>query len=238
MPFPANPVESALVAAMRDPSRAEALFEALAEADVWVPLPEGGNPADSELTLPTTEIDGRPYVPVFSSEEEFRRIAGPMACTVAPMREFARGMPPHVGIAVNPGGEVGIPIPPPGVLELARPAGSGPRGARVRLYEPDQEPMDFLIAAAAEFTHVPVVLSARRGLGVIENDPPCLFIGVELDRWQEEDRLAAVGALERALGRAACPWPVNVVLLDVAQDPVGDWMLERTQPFYLRVDQR
>ncbi|MEU0937779.1 enhanced serine sensitivity protein SseB [Embleya sp. NPDC005971] len=238
MPFPANPVESALVAAMHDPSRAEALFEALAEADVWVPLPEGGNPADSELTLPTTEIDGRPYVPVFSSEEEFRRVAGPMACTVAPLREFARGLPPHVGIAINPGGEVGIPIPPPGVLELARLPGGGPRGARVRLYEPDEEPMEFLIAAAAEFTHAPVILSARRGLGEIESDPPCLFIGVELDRWQEEDRLIAVGALERALGRAACPWPVNVVLLDVAQDPVGDWMLERTEPFYLRADQR
>ncbi|WP_439676653.1 enhanced serine sensitivity protein SseB [Embleya sp. MST-111070] len=238
MPFPANPVESALVAAMRDPSRAEALFEALAEADVWVPLPEGGSAADTELTLPTAEIDGRPYVPVFSSEEQFRRLAGPMAGTVAPMREFARGLPPHIGIVVNPGGEVGIPIPPPGVLELARLPGAGRRGARVRLYEPDQEPMDFLIAAAAEFIHVPVVLSARRGLGEVESDPPVLFVGVELDRWQEEDRLAAIGALERALGRAACPWPVNVVLLDVAQDPVGDWMLERTQPFYLRADQR
>ncbi|OPC81053.1 enhanced serine sensitivity protein SseB [Embleya scabrispora] len=238
MPFPANPVESALVAAMRDPSRAEALFEALAEADVWVPLPEGGSAADTELTLPTAEIDGRPYVPVFSSEEEFRRLAGPMAGTVAPMREFARGLPPHIGIVVNPGGEAGIPIPPPGVLELARLPGAGRRGARVRLYEPDREPMDFLIAAAAEFIHVPVVLSARRGLGEVESDPPVLFVGVELDRWQEEDRLAAVGALERALGRAACPWPVNVVLLDVAQDPVGDWMLERTEPFYLRADQR
>ncbi|MFE5330910.1 enhanced serine sensitivity protein SseB [Embleya sp. NPDC056575] len=238
MPFPANPVESALVAAMRDPSRAEALFEALAEADVWVPLPEGGSAADTELTLPTAEIDGLPYVPVFSSEEQFRRLAGPMAGTVAPMREFARGLPPHIGIVVNPGGEAGIPIPPPGVLELARLPGAAHRGARVRLYEPDQEPMDFLIAAAAEFIHVPVVLSARRGLGEVESDPPVLFVGVELDRWQEEDRLAAVGALERALGRAACPWPVNVVLLDVAQDPVGDWMLERTQPFYLRADQR
>ncbi|MYV99522.1 enhanced serine sensitivity protein SseB [Streptomyces sp. SID3343] len=237
MPFPANPVESALVAAMRDPSRAEALFEALAAGDVWVPLPAGGSREDHELTLPTTWIDGGPYVPVFSSEEEFRRLAGPMECTVAPLREFARGLPPEVGIAINPGGEVGIPIPPPGVLELARTSGSG-RGARVRLYEPPEEPMDFLIAAAAEFTHVPVVLSARRGLGVVENDPPCLFIGVELDRWQEEDRLAALGALERALGRAASPWPVNVVLLDVAQDPVGDWMLGQTQPFYLRVDQR
>jgi hypothetical protein len=30
------------------------------------------------------------------------------------------------------------------------------------------------------------------------------------------------------------PWPVNLVLLDIAQDPVGDWMLERVRPFYSR----
>ena len=238
MSFPANPVESALVAAMRDPARAEELFAALAEGEVWVPLPEGGSRSDSELTLPTTEIAGRPYVPVFSSEAQFRRLAGPMACTVAPMREFARGLPPGIGIAVNPGGEAGVPIPPGGVLELARAPGADGRGARVRLSEPADEPMDFLIAAAAEFTNVPVVLSARRGLGEVEGDPPCLFIGVELDSWQEQDRLAAIGALERALGRATAPWPVSVVLLDVAQDPVGDWMLEHAAPFYLRADQR
>ena len=41
-------------------------------------------------------------------------------------------------------------------------------------------------------------------------------------------------ALGRALGRVPVPWPVNLVLLDVAQDPVGDWMLERVRPFYQR----
>ena len=38
-------------------------------------------------------------------------------------------------------------------------------------------------------------------------------------------------------GRSAgsrSPWPVNLVLLDVAQDPVGDWMRERVRPFYQR----
>ncbi|MFD9873246.1 enhanced serine sensitivity protein SseB C-terminal domain-containing protein, partial [[Kitasatospora] papulosa] len=41
-------------------------------------------------------------------------------------------------------------------------------------------------------------------------------------------------ALGRALGRVQVPWPVNLVLLDVAQDPVGDWMLEKVRPFYRR----
>lgn len=39
-------------------------------------------------------------------------------------------------------------------------------------------------------------------------------------------------ALARALGRVAVKWPVNLVLLDVAQDPVGDWMRAEVRPFY------
>ncbi|KOG88165.1 hypothetical protein ADK38_21320, partial [Streptomyces varsoviensis] len=79
-----------------------------------------------ELDLPTLEIGGGAYVPVFSSEQQFRLITGDrMACTVAPAVEFARGLPPQLGIAVNPDGAVGVPLPPPAVAELCR-AGRGP----------------------------------------------------------------------------------------------------------------
>lgn len=236
MAFPANHVEHCLVAAFHDPSRTAELIDALAEGEVWVPLPAGGGPQDGELTLPTTEIAGGHYVPVFSSEEQFLRIAGPMAFTVAPVREFARGLPPFVGIAVNPGGDVGLPIPPQGVLELARVPGAGSAGARVTLAEPapHEEPYVLLAAAAEEFAATPVVLTARRALGLIETDAPCLFIGVELDRWQEDDRRLTIAALERAVGRAGSPWPVNLVLIDLAQDPIGDWMLDAVRPFYER----
>ncbi len=43
-------------------------------------------------------------------------------------------------------------------------------------------------------------------------------------------------AIGRALGRVRVPWPVNLVLLDVAQDLVGDWMREKVRPFYRRED--
>ena len=39
-------------------------------------------------------------------------------------------------------------------------------------------------------------------------------------------------AVGRALGLAPVAWPVNLVLLDVAQDPVGDWMRGRVRPFF------
>lgn len=106
----------------------------------------------------------------------------------------------------------------------------------MRLWEPghDEEPVDFLAAAAGEFAVTPVLLSGRRALAAVEEEPPALFIGVELDRWQEDDRAAAMDALGRAMGVAPPPWPVHLILLDVAQDPVGDWLLETVRPFFAR----
>lgn len=39
-------------------------------------------------------------------------------------------------------------------------------------------------------------------------------------------------AVGRALGRSPSPWPVNLVFLDAAQDPVTDWLRDRVRPFY------
>jgi hypothetical protein len=236
--WPANELEQVLSAAMGDPGATARVMEVLGRSYVWIPLPAGGGPDSTDLDLPTMQLDGIVYVPVFSSEQQFLQAANGMSFTVAPVREFARGLPPQVGIAVNPGGAVGIPLPPAAVMELCRTerAPGSPTGARVRLWEPgpEEEAVEFLAAAAGEFAVTPVVLSARRVMASAEGDPPALFVGVELDRWQEEDRAAAMTALGRALGLVPVPWPVNLVLLDIAQDPVGDWMLERVRPFYAR----
>ncbi len=228
--WPANELEEVLTAALGDPGATPRVIEVLGRSSLWVPLPAG----DADTGLPAVELDGGAYVPVFSSESQLKRTAPGMAFGVLPAREFARGLPPLVGIAVNPGGAVGIPLPALAVEELCRGGASG--GARVRLWEPmpDDEPVDFLATAAGEFAVTPVVLSARRALGSVEGEQPTLFIGVELDRWQEEDRTEAMTALGRALAVAPLPWPVNLLLLDIAQDPLGDWMHERVSPFFSR----
>ncbi|WUH90746.1 enhanced serine sensitivity protein SseB [Streptomyces sp. NBC_00433] len=240
--WPANELEEVLAASLGNPAATPRLLEVLGRSHVWVPLPNGDLPGGGGLDLPTLELGGAPYVPVFSSEQQFRQAAEGMSCTVAPVREFARGLPPLVGIAVNPGGAVGVPLPPEAVAQLCRTGQPGaygeqsPSGARVRLWEPapDDEPVDFLAVAAAEYAVTPVVLSARRAMAAVEEDPPALFVGVELDGWQDQDRSAAMDALGRALGAAPLPWPVHLILLDIAQDPVGDWMLETVRPFYSR----
>ncbi|MGW1374590.1 enhanced serine sensitivity protein SseB [Streptomyces sp. NPDC002446] len=250
--WPANELEEVLAASVGHPGAGARIVEVLRRSRVWVPLPNGGGPQSAGLgarglDLPTVEVDGLAHVPVYSSEQEFLRVVGShMSFTVAPAAEFARGLPPKIGIAVNPDGVVGVPLPPPAVAELCRPgrheAESLPSGGRVRLFEPDwqEEPVDFLAAAGLEFSGAGIVLTARRALASVEGDTPALFVGVQVatspaalhDGTARETVLSALG---RALGAVPVPWPVQLVMLDLAQgDPVCDWMLERVRPFYSR----
>ncbi|MEU2620056.1 enhanced serine sensitivity protein SseB [Streptomyces sp. NPDC007157] len=237
--WPGNELEEVLSASLGVPEAAGRLIEVLGRSFLWIPLPEGGGPHSGPLDLPTTEIEGRVYVPVFSSEEQFRQVVGAhLSYTIAPAVEFARGLPTQVGIAVNPGGVVGVPLPPEAVAELCRSGRSeldGPAsGGRVRLFEPDwqDDPVDFLALASAEFAQTGVVATARRCLAVVETADPVMFVGVELSQWEGDIRALPLEALGKALGRVPVKWPVNLVLLDVADDPVGHWMRENVRPFY------
>ncbi|MBW5422412.1 enhanced serine sensitivity protein SseB [Streptomyces sp. BG9H] len=243
--WPGNELEEVLAASLGAPASAGArIVEVLGRSRIWIPLPNGGGPESGTLDLPTLEIDGQAYVPVFTSEQQLRQALGEaadlMGRTAAPAVEFARGLPPQLGIALNPDGTVGVPLPPPAVAELCR-AGRTPldgpsTGGRVRLFEPDwqEDPVDFLAAAGREFETTGVVLTARRCLAAVETDDPTLFVGVELAAWEGAARDLPMEALGRALGQVPVPWPVNLVLLDVAQDPVGDWLRAKVRPFYQR----
>ncbi|MGW0831086.1 enhanced serine sensitivity protein SseB [Streptomyces prunicolor] len=237
--WPGNELEEVLSASLGMPSAGGRIVEVLGRSFVWVPLPSGGGPQSGPLDLPTLDIEGQAFVPVFSSEEQFRQVVGShLSFTIAPAVEFARGLPPQVGIAVNPGGVVGVPLPPLAVAELCRigrTALDGPTsGGRVRLFEPDwqDDPVDFLTAASAEFAAIGVVATARRCLAAIETAAPVMFVGVELTNWDGDLRAAPMEALARALGQVTVQWQVNLVLLDVTQDPVADWMRQTVRPFY------
>ncbi|MFF7142887.1 enhanced serine sensitivity protein SseB [Streptomyces nodosus] len=239
--WPGNELEEVLSASLGVPSSGARIIEVLARSFLWVPLPNGGGPHSESLDLPTLELAGQAYVPVFSSEEQFRQVVGThMSFTIAPAVEFARGLPPQVGLALNPDGVVGAPLPPEAVAELCRggntPLGGPVTGGRVRLFEPDwqDDPVDLLAAASAEFEATGLVLTARRCLAAIETADPVMFIGVELSSWEADTRTIPLEALGRALGTVPTATPVNMVFMDVAQDPVGDWLRERVRPFYQR----
>lgn len=240
--WPGNELEETLAASIGTPHAGARLLEVLGRSSVWVPLPEGGGPDSPNLDVPTIELNGAPFVPVFSSEQQYLAVVGAhVPFTIAPVREFARGLPPQVGLAVNPDGAVGAPLPPEAVAELCREA-PGARvpgvagGARMRLFEPDwqDEPVDFLAAAAGEFALVGPVRTARRALASAEGDPPALFVGIELDLLDPQVRQSAHDALGRALGQVPVKWPVQMVLLDAAEDPVVEWMRQCVRPFFVR----
>ncbi|GAA1975244.1 enhanced serine sensitivity protein SseB [Kitasatospora viridis] len=244
--WPANELEQVLSAAIGDPGATPRVVEVLARSQIWIPLPAGVDPSGLGLDLPTVELAGAPYVPVFSSEEQFVKHAPGLSCAVAPAWEFARGLPLGIGIAVNPQAPVGIPIPPEGVGELRRgprehraeAVGGGPvgQGARVALREPEphEEPVAFLAAVRAELAALPGVLTARRALASVEGEATVMFVGVQLDQGAPADPAQANAAIGRALGAAPLPGEVHIVLLDLAADPVVDWMLHRVAPFYQR----
>ncbi|MCH5674269.1 enhanced serine sensitivity protein SseB [Streptomyces gilvus] len=239
--WPGNELEEVLSASLGVPTAGGRIIEVLGRSFLWIPLPGGGGPLSGPLDVPTLEIEGQAFVPVFSSEEQFRQVVGGhLSYTVAPAVEFARGLPPQVGIAVNPDGVVGIPLPPAAVAELCRvgrTALDGPAsGGRVKLYEPDwqDDPIDFLAAASEEFAAVGVVATARRCLAAIETADPVMFVGVELSQREGDLRALPLEALTRAVTRIPTQWPVNLVLLDVTDDPVAVWMRERVRPFYAR----
>ena len=237
--WPGNELEEVLSASLGMPSAGGRILEVLARSYVWIPLPSGGGPHSGPLDLPTLDIEGQAHVPVFSSEEQFRQVVGShMSYTIAPAAEFARGLPPQVGLAINPDGVIGVPLPPAAVAELCRvgrtPLDGPTSGGRVKLFEPDwqDDPMDFLAAAAAEFAETGVVVTARRCLAAIETADPVMFVGVELSQREGDLRALPLAALERAVTRVPIHWPVNLVLLDVTDDPVANWMREQVRPFY------
>ncbi|MFD0268889.1 enhanced serine sensitivity protein SseB [Streptomyces sp. NPDC127106] len=238
--WPENELEQVLGAALGVPDAGPRIVEVLGRSRVWVPLPGGGGPDSPSLTLPTMDIGGAAYVPVYSSEAQFRACVGPgMDFAVAPAVEFARGLPPQLGIAVNPEGTVGVPLPPPAVAQLCRIGRTeldGPAtGGRVRLFEPDwqDDPVDFLAAAAEEFRTTGLVVAAHRCLASVEGGDPELCIGVRLSRRDAAAQNAPREALARALARVPAPWPVQLVLLDEAEDPVVDFIVTRVRPFYV-----
>ena len=234
--WPANELEQVLSASLGDPGATPRVVEVLRRSQVWLPLPGGPSRDGATLDLPTTELAGQPFVPVFSSEEQFRLIAGNLPFAIAPVPELAEGMPLGVGIVINPEGAVGIPIPAAGVSELLSPGPRGSVASRLGLRVPGahEDPVEFLVAAIGELAATPVVLTARRALVQVEADQEKLFVGVELARSEPGDQQAATLALGRALGAVPLPWEVGIVLLDGVDDPLVDWMRTSVQPFFAR----
>lgn len=132
--FPVNALEEALAQALKeseaqgsaedsgvDRATASRFLAALGEGELWVPLPEGsGTQEDGSIALPTLELAGERFVPVFTSVEQFSVHSAELPYAVVPTRELAAALPEGVGLALNPGNDASVPVYP-STLDLLRP---------------------------------------------------------------------------------------------------------------------
>jgi hypothetical protein len=115
------PVESAIAAGMAS-GDTDAVMRAVASIEVMVP--QAGAAADDmpagALSLPVIEQDGTSYVPVFTSEATMNQAAPDIDGAVSvPVAALGANWPSdELWLAVNPGTEGGLSLPPDAVKSL------------------------------------------------------------------------------------------------------------------------
>ena len=117
-----EPTESAISAGMAS-GDTDAVMRAVANSDVVVPqanVPPGGEAPEGSLSLPVIEQDGTSYVPVFTSEATMNSAAPELEEAVAvSAAELGANWPSDdLWLAVNPGTEDGLTLPPDAVRSL------------------------------------------------------------------------------------------------------------------------
>lgn len=121
-PHGSEPTESAISAGMAS-GDTDAVMRAVANSDVVVPqasVAPGEEAPEGSLSLPVIEQDGTAYVPVFTSEETMHTAAPDLGGAVAvSAAELGANWPSDdLWMAVNPGTEDGLTLPPDAVRSL------------------------------------------------------------------------------------------------------------------------
>ena len=226
--FPRNPLESRLLDASAGRIEVEEWLQDFLGASVWVPLTatEG-----TTGTFPVLTIDGGSYVPVFTSVEELDGgfPEGERVCP--PVRELASVLPESVGLAVNPGGTVGLPVAGVVLRQALGIPTHVAEGTTFRLGDPVEEPVQLLSEVARALGPMHAVRAARRAWAVIGDGSPGLVLGLDIDPDNDEVRQRALDAVRRVVGAAPAGYPVDVVF-DNDQGPLVEWMHDHAVPFH------
>jgi hypothetical protein len=231
-----NELERALLAAVRG-ERAP-LLAALVEAELYLPAPAAPDAgrrvvaqAGDEVPLPFLELDGVRYVPAFTSETRFREVSpagGP--CMRIRGRALASIWPARCSLALNPGGAVGLALDPD---EVARLVDAEPlHDDRYAIAEPPEEPGELLDAMRTFAERTADVDALYRC--VLLRPPsrrPQLVIGLEVTTGDVEQVLEGAGQAARQAGAEALAF---LLIGRGEPNPVEQFLLERTRPFWVR----
>jgi type III secretion system (T3SS) SseB-like protein len=122
-PYPDGQQTEDVIAAGMAAGDTEAVMRAVAGTDVVVPQTpsaDGDDLPDGSIALPVIERDGTSYVPVFTSEDTMATAAPDIedAVTVNAAELGAHWPSDDLWLAVNPGTEDGLTLPPDAVRSL------------------------------------------------------------------------------------------------------------------------
>jgi hypothetical protein len=176
-------------------------------------------------------IDGAPYVAAYTSEEEFDAAGRSGLRVNPPVRELVQSLPETIGLAINPGGTVGLPIAGAFLRQLWRIGSVVGPGTAIRIGDPATEPDELLTSLVSAFAELREVHEARRAWAVVGEGHPGLVVGVDLDPDGTRARHAVLAAVRDVVGHSSAAFPVDVVFTSDG-GPLVEWMLSNTDPFY------
>jgi type III secretion system (T3SS) SseB-like protein len=226
--FPRNPLESRLLDASAGRIEVEEWLQDFLSASVWVPLTatEG-----TTGTFPVLTIDGGSYVPAFTSVEELDGAFPEGERVCPPVRELVAVLPEPVGLAVNPGGTVGLPVAGAVLRQALGIPTHVTEGTTFRVGDPVEEPVQLLGEVARALRPMGAVRAARRAWAVIGDGSPGLVLGLDIDPDNDEVRQGALDAVRRVVGAEPAGYPVDVVF-DNDRGPLVEWMHDHAEPFH------
>jgi len=227
--FPANELEEGLIAASEGRRTVESWLKDLAQAKVWVPLEQSDD--DAGGTMRTITLDAKQYVPVFTSRQQLEGALGAAPMVNPPMNEFVTYLPGGVGVAINPGGDLGLPLEAAAVQNLSGRPRTVKAETSVMLGDPAVEPADFLARVADLLQDIPGVRAARRCWAAVGSQPPGLVLSVDLVQADEHQRQEVMKTVAVAIENAALDYSVDVVF-DADASEFTRWMLANTNPFF------
>lgn len=122
-PYPQGDETEAVIAAGMAAGDTDAVMRAVAASEVVVPQAPGADDTDlpdGSISLPVIEQDGTSYVPVFTSETTMAAAAPDIEDAVqVNAAELGANWPSDdLWLAVNPGTEDGLTLPPDAVRSL------------------------------------------------------------------------------------------------------------------------
>jgi predicted nicotinamide N-methyase len=251
-------IEQVLTTVAKDPERVSELLDELTRARLWLPLPEQRPVVkDAAVVLPTVEYLGSEFVPAFTSARRLTRWLSPESASaglipvqytpgnedgmaphvVVAAADLARLLPGGVGIAVNPGAEVSVPVYAEDVAHLAAAhlmSGDVP----IRLSHPPAEPKALLAHVRGGLCGLDAVRHASRAWLTVPGQGEGLVISVTLDDPASSvAHDAVVTVIERAAATVPdfADFPIDVTFPGESEtDQIDEWVAANAAPFYVR----